>query len=186
MSLSELGSSTKGKYVGPSAREWFLGLACTGLAATQIGSIMATVPPQTAMAYYYQRPGVVALHWMSVLVDLVLVVCVAGWIFRSASAGIWANVIGVACAIGIVLVWLELGIALKPDPTMNYLLPGLPFRPINNVGLVGASVFLGYLTLRMPSGTINPVPAVTTKMALWLGLFGMQWVLFESVAKRLS
>ena len=186
MNLNFPGGPAKGKYVGPAAREWFLGLAATGLAATQINSLLAPIPPQTALSYYTVRPGIAVLHLLAVLIDFVLLVAIALWIFKAEKAKIWSGVVGTACAVGIVLVWLELGVAVRPDIAQQYLLPGLPFRPINNLGLIGASVFLGYLTLRMPSGSINPVPAVTTKVALWLGLFGMQWVLFESVARRFA
>lgn len=179
MSISDIGAGAKGEYHGPGWPEWLLGLAATALGATQISHLLASVPLQSAESYYLKRGGVVPLHIGSAIVDLLAVFAVAGWIFAWKRSRLWSLMLSAVCFVGTVLVWLELYLATGREVFQVYILPDLPFRPVGNMGLLGATVYLGYLTMRMPTGSMKLAVGVLVKLGIWMGLFGVQWVIFD-------
>ncbi|QYK52391.1 MAG: hypothetical protein KF824_08990 [Fimbriimonadaceae bacterium] len=180
--MSEPGAPAKGKYHGPGWAEWLLGFAATALAATQLRSFLEDVAPQTALSYYYQEPGIRVFHVAAMTVDLLIVLCVAFWIFVWRKAVVWGTGIMIFCALGAGIIWIELIRAVQPISGRVYQLEGLPFYPVNNMGILGAGVFVGYIALKLPMGEIGKFAQTMTKIALWIGMLGVQWILFEQVA----
>lgn len=180
-STSQPGDPAKGKYHGPGWAEWLLGFAASALAATQLRSFLEDVAPQTALSYYFQEPGMRNFHAAAMVIDLLIVVCVALWIFMWRKAQIWATGIMVLCAVGASLVWTELMRAAQPAAERVYKLDGLPFYPINNMGILGAGIFVGYIALKLPMGEIGKFAQIMTKVVLLIGMIGVQWILFEQV-----
>lgn len=184
MSIEMPGTPAQGKYQGPGWAEWLLGFACTILAATQLLSILRDPAPQTALSYYYQEPGVRAFHVAGLVIDFLIVLVVTVWIFAWKKAEIWQVLLMALCLTGFVLSWTELYRAIAPDPFRVYLLEGLPFGPINNKGLLGASVFVGFFAMKLPLGSIGQFAKVILRLILWVAIFGVQWMLFEKVMVR--
>jgi len=174
-----LGASTRGKYEGPGWAEWLLGFGCTALAATQIRALATKPMAQTALSYYMQGEGIRTLHLISVVIDAIIVVCVASWIFAWRKAGVWATIIALACVAGASLCWFELIRAMTPDPTRVYRLDSLPYHPINNQGLLGSAIFLGYLMMKIPLPGMSKPAVVGLRLLLWIGIFGGQLILFD-------
>lgn len=182
--LSQIGDNARGEYQGPGWAEWLLGLAATALAATQLRALIETPPPQTALGYYFQEPYIRLAHILATGVDLALVLTVAAWIFFWKKAELWSVIVAALCVAGAGLAWGELWLASKPDPTRVYTLQGLPFAPVNNMGLLGAAVFCGYLALKLPTGNMARIPSALTRLAIWVGFFGLQWILYDIFVKQ--
>lgn len=180
------GSPAKGEYHGPGWSEWILGFGCTILAATQLRSIYSSPEQQTALSYYFQEPGIRAFHVAGATIDFAIVIVVAAWIFAAKKAEIWGFLLMALCMGGLVVGWAELVHALTPNPNRVYVLQGLPFSPVNNAGLLGAAVFMGYFATKVPMGSMGMFVKLALKVALWVGLFGVQWILFEQMAGRIS
>lgn len=181
--MSSPGAPAKGKYQGPGWAEWLLGFGVTALAATQLRSFLDDVAPQTALSYYYQEPGVRTFHVLAMGIDLLIVCLVALWIFVWRKAEIWAIGIVILCTAGAGLAWFEIVRAINPISDKVYELEGLPFYPINNLGILGAGIFVGYIALKLPMGEIGKFAQAMTKIALVVSMIGVQWILFEQVAR---
>ena len=143
--MSNLGAPAQGKYEGPGVAEWVLGFACSALIATQLRSATLPIDPQTALSYYFANPNVRLFHNLAIALDALIVICVAAWIFMWRRAVIWQALIAIFALLGTGLIWFELVQALSISG-QNYTLTSLPFTPINNVGLLGAGLFVGYLS----------------------------------------
>lgn len=64
------------------------------------------------------------------------------------------------------------------DP--RFLLEGLPFQPLNNLGVIGATVFASYLVFKMPPGRLRPLVATAIKASFVVGTYILQLVAYES------
>ena len=180
------GSPAKGEYCGPGWSEWILGFWCTLLAGTQIRAFQNVPPQQSALSYYFQEPGVRTFHLCAIFIDFAIVLTVGVWIFASRKAEVWSFLRAALCISGLVIGWAELFNAVKPLDSRVYVLEGLPFSPLNNAGLLGSAVFIGYFAMKVPTGVLSKFAAVLMKLLLWIGLFGVQLILFEQLTERLQ
>lgn len=178
------GSPAQGEYSGPGWAEWLLGFLCTVMAATQLRSIFESPAQQTALSYYFQEPLVRGFHISGMVVDALVVLVVLVWIFVSQKAEVWGFLVMALCLGGFLLSWAEAIRAVTPDPTRVYRLEGLPFYPLNNLGLFGASVFFGYYAMKLPVGEVGRFAKVMLRGTVWVGLFGVQWMIFEQMVSR--
>ena len=163
-----------------------MGLSCGALAATQINALTSSAPLQTALSYYLKEPGVRPMHVLAFLLDFLMVAWVALWLFIPRRAILWQLLLLSTAIVAGGLVWLELYRATVPDASRVYVLDSLPFRPVNNFGLVGAGVFFGYITLKLPVGRLSTLPAVLVRFALAFSVLGLQWMLYDALSTRLS
>ncbi len=178
------GSPARGEYTGPGWAEWILGFLCTALAATQLRASLESPLQQTALSYYYQEPFVRGFHTTAIVVDALIVIVVFIWIFFSRRSELWSFCVMALCLGGFLISWAEIIRAVVPDPTRVYQLEGLPFFPVNNLGLFGASVFFGYFAMKLPVGEVGKFVKVMLRLTLWIGLFGVQWMIFEQLVSR--
>jgi len=178
------GSPAQGEYSGPGWAEWMLGFLCTVLAATQLRSILESPQQQTALSYYSQEPFVRGFHISGMVIDALIVLCVLVWIFFSRRAELWSFLVMSLCLGGFLVAWAETIKAVVPDPTRVYQLDGLPFYPMNNMGVLGASVFFGYFAMKLPVGEVGKFTTVMLRLTLWVGLFCVQWMIFEQLVSR--
>ncbi len=183
--MSNPGAPAQGKYQGPGVAEWILGFICSGLVATQLRATTQPIDPQSALSYYFANPNVRLYHNLSIAIDVVIVLCVAAWIFMWRRSVLWQTIIAIMVFAGIALVWIELLQAMQLTGR-KYTLPSLPFSPINNLGLFGAGVFVAYLSLMLPTGELSGLAKIGQKVALAAGVFGVQLILFEQVARRFA
>lgn len=176
-------SILRGKYQGPGAQEWALGLAAAVLLAADVQAKVGAETVQTAQRYYFRVPGVSVFQGISLVVDALVVVAVLAWLIWPTLRKV-STVVLMACAVtGPPVVWGELVLALLSQRGAVYLLTGLPFRPVNNFGLIGSTVFWLYLVSRQrfaPKLWID----VLAKAALAVGVVvGQMWV-FQTLAAR--
>lgn len=169
-----------GDYQGVSVREWILGLAAIGLTGNQIISLNATNRSISGLDYYFREPLVPLLQWgglaIAVLVGLGVLLAIIFPSFRP----ILLRSLPVLAITGAGLVWIELTRALLPNPNRIYELSDLPFRPINNFGLLGSTLFIGYLLFCLPHGKVPPIPLFFIRAALVAAFYLVQDFTFAS------
>jgi hypothetical protein len=173
-------------YVGPGGREWAFSFAVTALTAN---SLMASVNMQellSAERFYSAVPWVGTIHTAAYVVNVAILALVALWVFLSKRQVSFGWVIMALSVIGAILCWAEIGVALRTQPNPVFVLRELPFRPINNLGLAGAQVFLTYLVFKIPDGGMRTWPALVVKASLALCLWLLQLAIWEVVWKRLA
>jgi hypothetical protein len=176
--------AAKGQYRGPGWAEWILGFAAAIMAATQFRSLFDEPLRQTALSYYFQESGVRVFHAVSVVLDLSIALVVMIWIFVPRRVALWSAIVAGLCLVGPVLVWIELARILNPGAERVFVLDGLPFRPVNNMGLLGSTIFLGYLGFRLPLGSVGGVARVALGCVLWGGIFGVQSMIYDQLVNR--
>ena len=135
----------RGAYSGPRLAEWILAFACTVLLGSNLQNRLGTEGVQTADRYYFLSPQVQVLQVAGCLVDVAVILGCVAWLVWPKRARIWEMVLLVVVALGAPIAWLELVHALSTQPNGVYVLGELPYRPINNVGIVGSTVFLLYV-----------------------------------------
>lgn len=174
-------------YRGPGWQEWALSVFCTGLTSYQIQNYRSAGDPQTSLRYYMETPGVLAMQAMATAINIAVLATTLAWILFGDKRRIFARLTPLLAAGGFVLAWTELtkAVALLPSPVFT--LTELPLRPIGNMGLVGAQVFLTYLLLRLPNGRLPANRAVLLKLAFAAGALIVQVMAWDGVfAGRLA
>lgn len=175
----------RGKYQGPGAQEWALGLVAAVLLAADVQARLGAETVQTAQRYYFRVPGVPAFQAASLALDAAVVLTVLVWLVWPNSRRVCSGLL-IACAmIGPPVVWGELVLALVAQKGAVYTLTGLPFRPVNNFGLIGSSAFWLYL-LSLQKFAPRLWIDLLAKVALAVGVVvGQMWV-FQTLATRLK
>ena len=172
-------------YSGPGWVEWAFSFAVTVLTAGSINARREMSDIMSAARYYSQVDGVILLHNLAFVVNTLFLLTVAAWIFLSRRQVPFSWVPQVLAVLGACLAWTEIVIARGTQPNSTYILESLPYRPINNMGLLGAQVFLMYLIFKSRSGELKPWPAFLIKAAFCLCLWLLQLGAWEILAGRL-
>lgn len=173
-------------YVGPGWREWLFSFAVTALTGNSIMASVNMTELLSAERFYAREPGIGFLHTAAYAVNILILALIALWVFLSRRQVSFGWVIMALAAAGAGLCWIEVGLALKTQPNPIYVLRELPFRPINNLGLGGAQVFLTYLVFKIPEGGLRMWPALVIKAALALCVWLLQLAVWEMVLRRMG
>lgn len=173
-------------YVGPGWREWVFSFAVTILTGNSLLASSNMDELLSAERFYRQVRWVSELHTAAYVVNIAIVALIALWIFMARRRVSFLWVIMALAAVGAVLCWIEIGIALGTQPNPIFVLRELPFRPINNLGLVGSQIFLMYLIFKIPQGGMKTWPALVVNLALSLCLWLLQLAVWEVVWSRYS
>ncbi|MBS1709342.1 MAG: hypothetical protein JSS65_11575 [Armatimonadetes bacterium] len=171
---------------GPGGKDWLFGLAVTVLFATDLAYLKNLEGVQTAVRYYSQTPGVAAVHAIGFTVDLLVLATMAWWFVRPFRRYGPETILASLAAAGILACWAELLIALKALHGAVYRLDDLPFRPINNWGLIGVAVFGLYLVAKTDMRRLFGRGAFWAKVAVMVCLTGAQWMLFATVRAKVG
>jgi hypothetical protein len=138
---------------------------------------------QSAVSYYFDSPWVPQIHTLALVVDGLLIGLALLWLVtplkRLGQVGM-----PIVAAAGLVLCWAEVLYAQRLQEGAVYVLLQMPFRPVNNVGVIGAQVFGTYLILRSPSGRLVGWRAWLVKAGLALGFWFFQAAVWQMVALR--
>ncbi|MCW5936831.1 MAG: hypothetical protein KIT11_05955 [Fimbriimonadaceae bacterium] len=175
----------KAEKRGPGWQEWLLSLSCTLLIGYEQLVRREMETPQTAERYYSLEAGVTTLHFLGQAVALACTAATLLWIIL-ANKRVFQTTIFALAGIGIILCWIEVLRAIGTQPNSVYILTELPYRPLNNMGIVGAQVFGTYLILR---GRDLPGPvwrSLLTKMGLAACLFLFQLIAWELLSRRMG
>lgn len=160
------------------------GVAVSILGAFELSEFLDSGRTQTADSYYFQVPGIATFHVLGLAVVALSLLCLATWIAMPKFAPVLRVVVVGLAMFGFALVWAELARAtVIRDP--RFLLESLPFRPINNLGLIGANVFGGYMLLKLPAGLLRPFPATVIKLTFVAGLVIVQLMIYETAGAGL-
>lgn len=170
-------------YIGPGWVEWAFSFAVTALTAGSLNVRLSMGEVMSASRYYSQVEGVMLLHNLALVVNALFLVTIATWIFLSRRQVPFGWVPQALAVIGAALAWTELMIARGTQPNSVYLLESLPIRPINNLGIIGAQVFLTYLIFKSPSGSLKTWPSLVVKSALALCLWLFQLCAWDILAR---
>jgi len=181
--LSRAGETTKGSYSGPGWPEWLLCVAATTLIALGILTFRSAADPQTADRYYFEQGWVTPLHATAIVLDVAILVATAIGIFLSRRRVKTESLLAALAYIGILLAWSEILIAVRSQPTELYRLTQLPYRPMNNSGLLGAQVFASYLVFKLPPGRLGGWSNFWIRFAIALGVLVAQLLIFDTLAK---
>ncbi len=165
----------------PGFAEWLLALAAMALIAAEVQTRQDIVRVQSSTAYYFDTPWVPQLHLAATVLDVLVFLLVGLWIVTPWRGRVRA-VLGAVCVVAIVLGWGELVYAVRAQDGAVYRLLDLPFRPINNLGVIGAQVFGTYLILRSPTRRLKGWRWFLVAAMLSIGLWVFQNVLWRIVS----
>lgn len=175
----------RGKYAGPGVPEWTVGLATSALLSANVQVRLNSVGVQNSTRYYFRQPWVVPLQNLGVALDVVVLASVAGWLVWPNKRVMFEWALVVAASLIPPVAWAEIALALGTRSNPVYVLDALPFRPVNNVGVVGASVFLLYLLVKQPFSKKPWLDASLKGLAGAGVVFAQMWW-FQLVAGRAS
>lgn len=172
------GGPAKRAYIGPGWPEWLLGLACTVLISTQVRDLGRAKLPQTLESYYFANSNAERIHTFAVGVDVLILLLIAAWIIRG-SLKKWLEPAVLTLAIlGFGLVWYELVGAMTLNlPQAEF--TELPYRPINQFGLVGSGVFFAYLISKIQMPKLKPVATILIKLAFVFCSYLVQLMFYD-------
>jgi hypothetical protein len=165
----------------PGAAEWLAALACSALIAAETQTQGERQRLQSATSYYFDAPYVPLLHTVSLVVDVLMVALPLAWLATSYKS-LAQKALYYVAAFGLLLAWGEVLYALRLQEGAVYQLGQLPFRPINNLGVIGAQVFATYLILNSPAGRLTGWRAFLVKCALALGFWYFQAIVWQMAA----
>lgn len=173
----------KQDWIRPGWKEYLLALACTALLGYQFQLHQSFKRPQSAGSYYSQEPFVMPLQILGMGLLAAIVLTTVLWLIFLDRAVLWSTIMKVASSLGVVTVWTELAIAHHYSNLEStvYLLTRLPIVPINSAGIIGSSVFLGYLVLSA-GGKERSSGMVLMKVGLVLCFAVAQRVLWDVFA----
>lgn len=167
------------EYNGPGLLDWLTSFGATILIALEINARGARDMVQSGVSYYFIEPGIESIHTISVSLNILFLVCAGLWIIGKFKKPAQWTMIGIA-AVAVVLCWAELLYSLRLIEGAVYTLPELPWRPINNLGIVGAQVFGSYLIFKLPQTSLKAMPAFLVKAGLCVCLWFAQAVAWQA------
>jgi hypothetical protein len=168
------------KYRGPGGPDWLVAVACSTLVAAELQTQNARRQVQSGASYYFDSPWVPQIHTLALVIDVAIVAFAGVWMVFQLKRFSQTAMLFVA-ALGLALCWLELVYALQLQSGTVFVLNGLPYQPVNNVGLIGAQVFGTYLVFKTPSGKVHGWRAWTVKLVLAVALWFFQSVVWQMV-----
>lgn len=123
------------------------------------------------------------LHFLGMTLFAVMVVSTILWLIFLERASVWATILKVASALGVVAIWLELALAKQysESETSVYILERLPYVPIHGAGIIGSSVLLVYLVLSI-GGREKSLGMLAMKLGLAVCFAVSQKVLWDVFA----
>ncbi|MCU0315231.1 MAG: hypothetical protein MUC92_01420 [Fimbriimonadaceae bacterium] len=166
-------------YSGPKWPEWVLSLAVCFLIASLLQTRRQSEYGQTAQRYYFETPGIPILHTIALTLNLILLVSIFLWVVKPVFERFISPLVSFLAFGGILLAWYEVIRATATQPNPIYILQELPYRPVNNLGILGASIFCGYLLFRMPYGFVEVWRSNLIRIGLAVGLFLCQTIAYE-------
>lgn len=167
------------EYTGPAWEDWLASFGATILIALEINARGARDMVQSGVAYYFMEPGIEAVHTVSVSLNIAFLACAIVWLVTKYQKHAERAMVALA-VVAFVLCWWELTYALQLQESSVFRLPELPFRPINNLGIVGAQVFGGYLIFKLPHQHLKAVPLFLIKSGLCVCLWAFQAVVWQA------
>ena len=173
----------RSEYCGPGWQDWLASVGATLLIAAEIRTQAARDTLQSSASYYFQTEGVQLMHSAALLIDGSLLALAVVWVATRYKTFAERTMVAAAAA-GFVLCWWEIVFAFRAQAGAVYVLTDLPFRPVNNLGIVGAQVFGSYLILKTPSGRLKPAAAVAVKVGLAVCLWVFQSVVWQVAVPR--
>ncbi len=171
------------KYSGPGGPDWLVAVACSMLIAAEIQTQTARQRIQSGASYYFDSPWVPQMHTLAIVIDGLMVALAMLWMVFQLKRFAQVGMVIVA-VLGFALCWIEIVYALNLQAGTVYKLPGLPFQPVNNVGVIGAQVFGGYLILKTPSGKVQGWRAWVVKLALVTAFWFFQSMVWQMVVPK--
>lgn len=178
-------SFIRGKYKGPRLAEWLLALGSTLMLAGNFQVQLRSEGVQTATRYYFANAGVGSLHALGNAMAVLILVSVLAWLIWPQHKLIAQYGIALACVVDIPAIWLEIVMALKTQPGNVFLLLDLPYRPIHNFGLAGATGMLLYLISQLQIGK-TPKSDALWKLAAGIGLAFLQTTIYQLLVQRIQ
>jgi hypothetical protein len=174
----------------PTALEWALVAFCF------LADFTITLPAELSWgegrspySRYYGNVGINLINIGALIVDVLVVALIIGWLISPRLASHALRTVMLLAAIGAALTWAELwyGSTFYYGEVRDK--QGLPLS-VNNVGIVGSYVFLGYLSCRVATHAVRR-PAVfavipVSLVASWfahsavLALLKESWLLLQS------
>jgi hypothetical protein len=163
--------------------EWLTAAACALMAAYELSLGKQAGMTHTAMSFYSQHPHVVPLHRAALALDVVFILAVGVWVAKPGWGKALGPALAVMASVGAAMAWSELWLASRLAADSRYVLAGLPLSPLNNLGLLGAQVFLGYLLSAAARASRGARPRASV-LLLWMVALGMcQWIAWDVVAR---
>ena len=167
----------------PGLAEWLVAFASTALIAVEVQGRGDLMRLQSSSAYYFDSPWVKQIHLGALVIDGLMIGLVAIW-FLSRLRGWPLRLLPIVAGLGFLLCWGELLYALRLQEGAIYVLMDLPFRPVNNGGVIGAQVFGTYLILRIPNEKLKGWRVWLVGAGLSLALWFFQVVLWQIVVPK--
>ncbi len=171
------------KYRGPGGPDWMVAIACSMLIAAEVQTSASRQQIQSGVSYYFDSPWVPQIHTLALVIDGLIIGLAVVWMVPRLARFAEGAMVAVA-ALGLLLCWFEVVYALRLQAGTVYVLPSLPFQPVNNVGVLGAQVFGSYLILKSPSGHMQGWRAWAVKLALAVAFWFFQFMVWQMVAPR--
>ena len=140
----------RGKYAGPGVPEWTVGLATSALLSANIQVRLNSAGIQNSTRYYFRQPWVLPLQNIGVALYLVVLAAVAGWLVWPNRRPLFEWTLVVAASLVPPVAWAEIAVSVGSRNNPVFVLDALQFHPVNNVGVLGATVFLLYLLVKQP------------------------------------
>jgi len=160
-----------------------LSLAATTLIGLEILNFRNAADPQTADRYYFEQSWVPWLHYGAIAINVAVVGATMVGVFLSRRTIRTEPLVGILAYLGVLLAWSEIMLALRSQPTELYRLVDLPYRPMNNFGLLGAQIFVTYLVFKLPAGRLGAWQVFLLRTSLAIGAFLAQLLVYELVAR---
>ena len=153
--------------------------ACTILIASDVLFARSSNLPQSAESYYFSFPQVRAFHFWDVTVDLLFLIFTLVWIVLPVTGRFVKVALMLLATVGFFLCWGELVWSSNMSASSIYRLHELPFRPVGNIGLIGAQIFATYLFLALPSGKITSWQSFVVKASLAVCFWFLQILVWD-------
>jgi hypothetical protein len=170
------------RYRGPGALEWIFSFLATILIGSQLMVFRRAGEPQTSYGYYFQESGVETIHWAAVVVNGLFIATTLYAIVRGRKQGAVTVLWVTAALVGIALAWYELARIVNAPANPLYVFDALPFRPVNNFGLLGAQIYGSYLLLKLPDGDLPKWLSFIVKIGFAACFFALQAVAWDWMA----
>jgi hypothetical protein len=168
-------------YRGPGWQEWALSFACALLVGHDAFIARALREPQSAESYYRLLPWVPAMQSAGLAIDLGVMTVTLAWIFFGRNGARFRQAVRALAVLGVLTVWAEVWRAAHVESRV-FTLTGLPFKPVNNAGIIGAQVFAVYLLAVAPSGRGPWWRTLLAKAGLAFCFWLFQWLLWSALA----